>query len=71
MTEFKESDICWKGRISHKTFYKVEQITICQTIGSNCPEFKKFYFSLAITVEYADNVWQILHYCLDNKSVCP
>ena len=43
---------------SHKTFYKVEQITTCQKTVSNCPEFKKFYFFLAITLDYmyTDNI---------------
>ena len=31
----------------------------------------KFYFFLAITLEYTAAIWQILQYCSDNKSVCP
>ena len=29
-------------------------------MGSNSPEFKKFYPFLAITLDYTDNIWQIL-----------
>ena len=30
-------------------------------MGSNCPEFKKFYTFLAINLDYTNNTWQFLH----------